>query len=125
MQLNRTTLLVDHLETAKRFYLTAFGFQCLLDEQQASGKRLIVVGPSIDGPGFLLSEPKPGDEGLVGTQSGQRVWAFIDTADLSIDLARFRASAVELVDGPREESFGTCLLVKDLSGNIWEWVQRR
>ena len=124
MQLNRTTLLVDDLEAAKAFYLDAFGFHCQLDEQRPGGKRLIVVSPSIMGPGFLLSEPKPGDASLVGQQSGQRVWAFIDTEDLSVDLARFHAQGVTITDGPLTEPFGICLLVKDLSGNTWEWVER-
>lgn len=124
MQINRMTLLTHDLETAKDFYMRAFGFACLLDETRPDGKRLIVVAPESSDAGFLLAEPKPGDADLVGRQSGQRVMVFIDTHDLSTDLARFRAHPVVITDGPRTESFGTCVIVRDLSGNLWEWVER-
>ncbi|MGB2332719.1 MAG: VOC family protein, partial [Litorivicinaceae bacterium] len=73
---------------------------------------------------FNLVLAKPGDEDLIGRQAGRRVFIFIDTVDLDADLARFRKHDVQITDGPRTESFGRCVLVTDLVGNSWEFVER-
>jgi predicted enzyme related to lactoylglutathione lyase len=52
------------------------------------------------------------------------VFIFLDTEDLDSDLQRFKQQGITIYDGPRTEPFGRCLLVKDLAGNLWEFVER-
>ncbi|MEC8693968.1 MAG: VOC family protein [Pseudomonadota bacterium] len=124
MQTNRITLLVNDLDRAIRFYTDAFGLTLVEDTQISETKRIVLVAPSTEGVTLNLAIPKSGDEDLVGRQAGQRVFVFIDTEDLEIDLTRFATKQVKIVDGPRSESFGRCVLVKDLVGNTWEFVER-
>jgi len=124
MRTNRITLLVDDLDHAITFYTDAFGLTLVEDTQVSQSKRIVRVASSTEGVSLNLATPKPGDEALVGRQAGQRVFVFIDTENLETDLIRFAEKQVEIVDGPRTESFGRCVLVKDLVGNTWEFVER-
>ena len=124
MQTNRITLLVDDLDRAIMFYTDAFGLTLVEDTEISQSKRIVRVASSKEGVSLNLATPKPGDEALVGRQAGQRVFVFIDTENLETDLIRFAEKQVEIVDGPRTESFGRCVLVKDLVGNTWEFVER-
>ena len=124
MQTNRITLLVDDLDRAIMFYTHEFGLTLVEDTEISQSKRLVRVASSKEGVSLNLATPKSGDEALVGRQAGQRVFVFIDTENLETDLIRFAENQVEIVDGPRTESFGRCVLVKDLVGNTWEFVER-
>ena len=124
MQTNRITLLVDDLDRAITFYTDAFGLTLVEDTRISESKRIVRVASSTDDISLNLATPKSGDEALVGRQAGQRVFVFIDTENLETDLTRFAEKQVEIVDGPRTESFGRCVLVKDLVGNTWEFVER-
>ncbi len=124
MTLNRLTLLVHDVDQAAHFYQTAFGWDLIEDQQVSPTKRIVRVAPKNTSVSFNLATPKAGDEDLVGRQSGQRVLGFMDTEDLDADLARFNAAGVTITDGPRTESFGRCVLVLDLVGNTWEFVER-
>ena len=124
MQTNRITLLVDDLDRAIKFYTDTFGLTLVEDTQISESKRIVRVASSTEGVSLNLATPKSGDEALVGRQAGQRVFVFIDTENLKTDLIRFAEKQVEIVDGPRTESFGSCVLVKDLVGNTWEFVER-
>jgi len=124
MRTNRITLLVDDLDSAIRFYTNAFGLTLIEDSQISESKRIVRIATSDNDVPFNLATPKQGDEDLVGRQAGQRVLIFIDTDNLDVDLARFADNQVEMIDGPRTESFGRCVLVKDHVGNTWEFVER-
>jgi predicted enzyme related to lactoylglutathione lyase len=124
MRTNRITLLVDDLDSAISFYTNAFGLTLLEDSQISESKRIVRIATSDEDVSLNLATPKTGDEDLVGRQAGKRVLIFIDTNNLETDLARFANHRVEIIDGPRTESFGCCVLVKDLVGNTWEFVER-
>mgnify|MGYP001174584116 FL=1 len=124
MQTNRITLLVDDLDRAITFYTNSFGLTLVEDTRISESKRIVRVASSTDDVSLNLATPKSGDEALVGRQAGQRVFVFIDTENLETDLTRFAEKQVEIVHGPRTESFGHCVLVKDLVGNTWEFVER-
>jgi predicted enzyme related to lactoylglutathione lyase len=124
MRTNRITLLVEDLDQAIQFYTNAFGLCLIEDSQISESKRIVRIATSDEDVTLYLATPKSGDEDLVGRQAGQRVLIFIDTDNLEADLARFADNDVEIIDGPRNESFGRCVLVKDLVGNTWEFVER-
>ena len=124
MRTNRITLLVDDLDSAIRFYTNAFGLILIEDNQISENKRIVRIATSDNDVSFNLATPKQGDEDLVGRQAGQRVLIFIDSDNLETDLVRFADNHVDIIDGPRTELFGRCVLVKDLVGNTWEFVER-
>jgi len=124
MRTNRITLLVEDLDQAIQFYTNAFGLSLIEDSQISESKRIVRIATSDEDVTLNLATPKSGDEDLVGRQAGQRVLVFIDTTNLKADLARFTDNRVDIIDGPRTESFGRCVLVKDLVGNTWEFVER-
>ena len=124
MRINRITLLVEDLDQAIQFYTNAFGLSLIEDSQISESKRIVRIATSDEDVTLNLATPKSGDEDLVGRQAGQRVLVFIDTTNLEADLARFTDNRVDIIDGPRTESFGHCVLVKDLVGNTWEFVER-
>ncbi len=124
MRTNRITLLVEDLDQAIQFYTNAFGLSLIEDSQISESKRIVRIATSDEDVTLNLATPKSGDEDLVGRQAGQRVLVFIDTTNLEADLARFTDNRVDIIDGPRTESFGRCVLVKDLVGNTWEFVER-
>jgi len=124
MRINRITLLVEDLDQAIQFYTNAFGLSLIEDSQISESKRIVRIATSDEDVTLNLATPKSGDEDLVGRQAGQRVLVFIDTSNLEADLARFTDNRVDIIDGPRTESFGRCVLVKDLVGNTWEFVER-
>jgi len=124
MRTNRITLLVEDLDQAIQFYTNAFGLSLIEDSQISESKRIVRIATSDEDVTLNLATPKSGDEDLVGRQAGQRVLVFVDTNNLETDLARFTDNRVDIIDGPRTESFGRCVLVKDLVGNTWEFVER-
>ena len=124
MRANRITLLVDEMESAISFYTHGFGLELIEDTQISDSKRIVRLGCTATDVSFNLTTPKPGDEELIGRQAGQRVFIFLDTKDLDQDLQRFKQHRITIHDGPRTEPFGRCLLVKDIAGNLWEFVER-
>ncbi|MDC0379710.1 VOC family protein [Litorivicinus sp.] len=124
MRTNRITLLVHEIESAISFYTHGFGLQLIEDTKISESKRIVRLGCTATDVSFNLATPKPGDEELVGRQAGQRVFIFLDTKDLDQDLQRFKQHGIAIHDGPRTDPFGRCLLVKDVAGNLWEFVER-
>ena len=124
MRTNRITLLVHEIESAISFYTDGFGLQLIEDTQISESKRIVRLGCTTTDVSFNLTTPKPGDEEIVRRQAGQRVFIFLDTADLDLDLQRFRLQGLTIHDGTRTEPLGRCLLVKDIAGNPRELVER-
>ena len=124
MKLNRITLLVTDIDAAIHFFTAVFGLILLNDFKAPTLNRIVLLSTSSANVALNLATPKIGDEPLVGRQAGQRVLVFMDTKNLDADLERFKKHKVLVVDGPREEEFGRCIIVKDLAGNRWEFVER-
>jgi uncharacterized glyoxalase superfamily protein PhnB len=61
----------------------------------------------------------------VGNQTGGRVLLFLATDDFWRDYEVYRSRGVEFVRAPREESYGTVAVFKDLYGNLWDLIQPR
>ena len=124
MRTSRITLLVLEIEPAILFYTHGFGLELIEDTQISETKRIIRLGCTASDVSFNITTPKQGDEDLVGRQAGQRVFIFLDTENLDQDLQRFKRYQITIHEGPRTEPFGRCLLVKDIAGNLWEFVER-
>lgn len=59
----------------------------------------------------------------IGNQTGGRVFLFLYTDDFWRDYRLYQAKGVEFVREPKEESYGTAAVFKDLYGNLWDLVQ--
>ena len=125
MHINKVTILVRDIDAAILFYCDALGLKLIEDSLMAESKRIVRLATSDSSTAFNIANPKRGDDSLVGRQAGDRVFVFIDTSDLDLDIQRFERNRVAIFDGPRTEDFGRCLIIKDLEGNKWEFVERR
>ena len=59
----------------------------------------------------------------VGNQSGERVFLFLYTSDIDKFHNNLIINSVEIVNGPRVETYGKVLVFKDLYGNLWDLIQ--
>ena len=117
MHINKVTILVRDIDAAILFYCDALGLKLIEDSLMAESKRIVRLATSDSSTAFNIANPKRGDDSLVGRQAGDRVFIFMDTSDLDLDIQRFKRNRVAIFDGPRTEDFGRCLIIKDLEGN--------
>jgi len=59
----------------------------------------------------------------IGDQTGGRVFLFLYTDNLARDYQSYKSKGVIFVREPREESYGTIAVFKDLYGNLWDLPQ--
>lgn len=122
------TFLVRDYDEAIAFFTAKLGFVLLEDAPLGDGKRWVVVGPAgtATGTRLLLARPKNAAEhAAVGNQTGGRVFLFLHTDDFRRDHAVFTARGVEFLEAPREESYGTVAVFRDLYGGKWDLIQPR
>ncbi len=72
---------------------------------------------------FLARASKPEQEPFIGNQSGGRVFLFLGTDDFWRDYNQMNSRGIEFVREPKEQSYGTVAVFKDLYGNLWDLVQ--
>jgi len=125
VRINKITILVHDIDAAILFYRDALGLKVIEDSLISRFNRIVRLAASDSSAAFNIANPKKGDESLVGHQAGDRVFVFMDTSDLDSDIRRFQRNGVTILNGPRTEDFGRCLIIKDLEGNKWEFVERR
>ena len=103
------------------------GFRLIEDTPQGPDKRFVRVAPPGDGEtSLLLAKAKnPEQVARIGDQTGGRVFLFLDTDDFARDYAAYKAKGVDFTEDPREETYGTVVVFRDLYGNMWDLVQRR
>jgi len=126
MKLSKISLLVNDYDEALAYYRDKLGFELVEDTQLSPDKRWVVVSPSGSECSLLLAKAKNSEEAAsVGNQSGGRVFLFLETDDFWNDYESFKANGIDFVEEPREESYGTVVVFKDLYGNKWDLVGRR
>ena len=59
----------------------------------------------------------------IGNQAGGRVFLFLGTDDFWRDYNEMIKKSIEFVREPKEQSYGTVAVFKDLYGNLWDLVQ--
>ena len=120
-------LLVDDYDRAIAYYTEVLGFRLVEDTQQGHDKRFVRVTPPGDGnTDLLLAKAKnPEEAARIGDQTGGRVFLFLHTDDFHRDYAAYKAKGVDFTETPREETYGTVVVFRDLYGNKWDLVQPR
>lgn len=119
-------LVVKEYDEAIEFYTKKLHFTLIEDTyQEEQDKRWVVVSPpSSSGTTILLARAsKPEQLSFIGNQAGGRVFLFLGTDDFWRDYNEMIAKGIEFVREPKEQSYGTVAVFKDLYGNLWDLVQ--
>ena len=118
-------LVVRDYNEAIDFYTRVMGFELLEDTTLGPGKRWVLVGPRGNrGTSLLLAKAANAEqETRVGNQTGGRVFLFLYTDDFWRDFHAYKARGVAFAREPKEETYGTVAVFKDLYGNAWDLVQ--
>jgi catechol 2,3-dioxygenase-like lactoylglutathione lyase family enzyme len=125
-ELGLVALVVRDYDEAIEFFVGRLGFDLIEDRPvPEQGKRWVVVAPpGSRGARLLLARAAtPEQEGRIGSQTGGRVFLFLETDDFERDYERYRANGVEFVRPPKAEPYGTVAVFRDLCGNLWDLIQ--
>jgi catechol 2,3-dioxygenase-like lactoylglutathione lyase family enzyme len=120
------SLVVEDYDQALLFFVGKLGFTLIEDSYVAAqDKRWVVVSPpGSTGCRLLLAKAStPEQRSRIGSQTGGRVFLFLSTDNFWRDYETYRERGVEFVRLPKEESYGTVAVFKDLYGNLWDLVQ--
>lgn len=120
-----TAVLVRDYDEAIAFYVEKLGFEVRLDKPVSEIKRWVVLAPHGVGEGcILLAKPEaPEQIARIGSQTGGRVFLFLDTDDFERDYRAYTDRGVKFVEAPRIEDYGTVAVFEDLYGNRWDLIQ--
>ncbi len=121
-------LVVRDYDEAIEFYVDTLGFRLVEDTYiESQDKRWVLVAPSGSAETRLLLARAVGEEqaSRIGNQSGGRVFLFLHTDDFWRDYEAFRSKGVEFVRDPKDESYGTVAVFRDLYGNLWDLLEMR
>lgn len=119
-------LVVKDYDEAIDFYTKKLNFTLIEDTYQPEqNKRWVVVSPpSSTGTTILLARAsKREQEPFIGNQAGGRVFLFLGTDDFWKDYNEMISKGIEFVREPKNQSYGTVAVFKDLYGNLWDLVQ--
>ena len=120
------SLVVRDYDEALDFFVGTLGFVVVEDSfVREQAKRWVVVAP----PGssesrLLLARASTAEQrSRIGTQTGGRVFLFLQTDNFWRDYESYRAKGVVFVREPRAEPYGTVAVFKDVYGNQWDLLQ--
>ena len=119
-------LVVADYDEAIHFYVNTLGFSLIEDTFiEAQDKRWVLVAPPGSTETRLLLARAVGVEqsSRIGNQTGGRVFLFLHTDDFWRDFNAFKSKGVVFVRDPKEESYGTVAVFRDLYGNLWDLLQ--
>lgn len=119
-------LVVQDYDEAIGFYVDTLGFELIEDTYiPEQDKRWVVVAPpGSSGTTLLLARASnPEQASRIGNQTGGRVFLFLNSDDFWRDYNAYRDKGVEFVREPKEESYGTVAVFKDLYGNLWDLLE--
>jgi catechol 2,3-dioxygenase-like lactoylglutathione lyase family enzyme len=124
--IGQVALGVREYEEALDFYVGTRGFTLVEDTYiPAQDKRWVVVAPPGARESRLLLARAMGEEqaSRIGNQTGGRVLLFLYTDDFWRAFHAYKAKGVVFVRAPKEESYGTVAVFKDLYVNLWDLLQ--
>jgi len=124
--IGQVALVVREYDEALDFYVDTLGFTLVEDTYlPEQDKRWVVVAPPGASESRLLLARASGAEQVsrIGNQTGGRVFLFLYTDDFWRDFHAYKAKGVVFVREPKEESYGTVAVFKDLYSNLWDLLQ--
>ncbi len=119
------TLLIRDYDEAIAFYRDKLDFHLIEDTQIDQGKRWVLMAPeNSNGTSLLLAKAStPDQQKFIGNQTGGRVFFFLHTDHFRRDYEKMIRQGVVFLEDPREESYGTVAVFKDLYGNKWDLLE--
>ena len=120
------SLVVKNYDEAITFYVEKLGFDLVDDTYQPEqDKRWVVVRPPNGTGASLLLAQAFGDHqaDFIGNQSGGRVFLFLQTDNFWRDYEIYKSRGVEFVRDPKDETYGTVAVFKDLYGTLWDLIE--
>jgi catechol 2,3-dioxygenase-like lactoylglutathione lyase family enzyme len=126
--IGQISVVVRDYDEAIAFYVKTLGFTLVEDTYIASqDKRWVIVAPPGSTESRLLLARASNDEqaSRVGNQTGGRVFLFLFTDDFWRDFRNYQGKGVVFIREPKEESYGTVAVFRDLYGNQWDLIQPR
>jgi catechol 2,3-dioxygenase-like lactoylglutathione lyase family enzyme len=124
--IGQITVVVRDYDEAIRFYVDTLGFGLIEDSYvPEQKKRWVVVAPRGENSTRLLLARAVTEEQVsrIGNQTGGRVFLFLYTDDFWRDYRSYKAKGVVFLREPKEETYGTVAVFKDLYGNLWDLVE--
>jgi catechol 2,3-dioxygenase-like lactoylglutathione lyase family enzyme len=124
--IGQIAIVVREYDEAIDFYVGKLGFALIEDTFiPEQNKRWVVVAPPGSSESRVLLARAVGGEqsSRIGNQTGGRVFLFLFTDDFWRDFNAYKARGIVFVREPKEESYGTVAVFKDLYGNLWDLVQ--
>jgi catechol 2,3-dioxygenase-like lactoylglutathione lyase family enzyme len=124
--IGQVALVVREYDEAIAFFVGALGLTLVEDASiPEQDKRWVIVAPPGASGSRLLLARAVGEEqsSRIGNQTGGRVFLFLHTDDFWRDFHAYKAKGIVFVREPKEESYGTVAVFKDLYGNLWDLVQ--
>ena len=120
-------LVVREYDEAIEFYTRTLDFTLVEDTYiPEQNKRWVVIVPPGGATRLLLARAvSEAQSSRIGNQTGGRVFLFLYTDDFWRDYTAYVSKGVEFVRPPKEESYGTVAVFKDLYGNLWDLVQSK
>jgi catechol 2,3-dioxygenase-like lactoylglutathione lyase family enzyme len=120
------SLVVRDYDEALDFFVGKLGFTLVEDSfiPEQSKRWVVVTPPGARESRLLLARASTADqETRIGAQTGGRVFLFLHTDNFWRDYERYKASGIEFVRQPHDESYGTVAVFKDLYGNLWDLLE--
>jgi isochorismate pyruvate lyase len=120
------TLLVDDYDRAINYYRQALGLSVHTDERRGDGDRWVILSFGSGAATLRLAVARnEREKELLGAQAGSRVLLVVHTDDIGLELERFQARGVDVTEPLRHEAYGSVVVIRDLYGNRWDFVQPR
>lgn len=118
-------LVVADYDEAIAWYGDKLGFVLAEDVAMGGGKRWVTIEPGGGQGARLLLARADGEAqtASIGSQTGGRVFLFLETDDFGRDHALMLARGVEFRETPRHEGYGTVAVFSDLYGNLWDLIE--
>lgn len=118
------TYVVRDYDEAIAFFTEKLGFE-LVEDTPMEGKRWVLVAPhGARGTALVLGlATTPEQLERVGGQTGGRVAFFLHTDDFWRDYRELSARGLEFAREPKQESYGTVAVFRDLYGNLWDLLE--
>ena len=119
-------LVVRDYDEAIDFYTNKLNFVLLEDtEQPEQNKRWVVVAPPGSSRATLLlaRASNSEQEASIGSQTGGRVFLFLNTDDFWRDYNEMVGKGIVFVREPKKTDYGMVAVFEDLYGNLWDLLE--
>jgi catechol 2,3-dioxygenase-like lactoylglutathione lyase family enzyme len=119
------SLVVRDYDEALQFFVGKLGFTLVENtDVPERAKRWVVVAPpgATESRLLLARASTPEQQQHIGNQTGGRVFLFLHTDDFWGDYQSYKERGIEFIREPRDETYGTVAVFKDLYGNLWDLI---